>query len=197
MDQILPNLWLGTEQAARDVPQLQRHAITLVISIVNTRTRHKTAQAYAAANIALHHFEAVDCDVQDLSVIAPAVHLLITAQRDSSRATLVHCHLGKSRSAACVVYHLMQRGLDDEPQGRCGAGVCQVQATCHRHKCRLHTLVEDGTDVCILACSDCTGRACRATGTALAITLSSLHLVYTLARAVEADAVLGSRLSGL
>jgi hypothetical protein len=58
------------------VQQLLKRNIIMVISIMRTRTRANTVRQYAERGIAHHHFDAVDCEAQDLSFIAPAVHAL-------------------------------------------------------------------------------------------------------------------------
>ena len=48
-----------------------------------------------------------------LFVTASAVHALMSANRGSGRATLIHCQQGTSADAECVVHYSMRRGLDD------------------------------------------------------------------------------------
>ena len=118
MNQITAHLWLGDEHSARGVQQLTRRNITLVVSVMThahargRRSSTGSTRSSITTGIEHHHFDAVDCEVQDLCVIAPAVHALIDRQRTAATSGVqVHCYKGRSRSAACVVHHLMRPEL--------------------------------------------------------------------------------------
>lgn len=119
MDLIVPHLWLGNSVAAADIELLKCNQITCVISVLERHIPIKTLDEYIKAGIRHNMFSTlVDCEegVSELAKIAPTVQEMLSQHRRLGQSVLLHCQVGASRSAACMIYHLMHEGLDGEPQ---------------------------------------------------------------------------------
>ncbi len=109
MDQIRPDLWLGGLAVAKDVEQLVRKRITLVISVFNGTMPAKAARKYKEACIQHTVLFAHDHELQDMSKICEKAYDIYAAHSAQQLGgVLVHCHMGISRSVTVVLYILMK-----------------------------------------------------------------------------------------
>ena len=99
------SLWLGSEQAARRRNWLRARGITAVLNVTRD-----VANVFAAEPAFEYHN--LRCDDAESEAAALDAQLDAALARlsqwlDAGRHVLVHCHAGRSRSAAVVLAHLM------------------------------------------------------------------------------------------
>jgi hypothetical protein len=112
--QILPNLFLGSDTVARDLPLLRAHGVTHVVnaaSVACANYHEGLAAGLAYCTLPLNDAKSEDLVpfvVEALSFLAPALA--------AGGVGFVHCHQGVSRSASIVVAYLMAiSGLPERP----------------------------------------------------------------------------------
>ncbi|KAH0607280.1 uncharacterized protein H6S33_003268 [Morchella sextelata] len=110
LDEIYPNLWLGSLQAAESAEILQTCGITDIISITSHRPRIPSN-----LGITKTHFRLRDNTEADLLSILPECIRKIeevmsadTTPGGRERKVLVHCRMGISRSGGMVVAYAMK-----------------------------------------------------------------------------------------
>ncbi|WKY00124.1 hypothetical protein Q1695_014749 [Nippostrongylus brasiliensis] len=102
MNEIIPNLFLGSLRDATDVEQLKKNRIQYVVSVHDLSARHPAHEHLKVLRIQLS-----DCSSSDISSHFAATNQFIHAARLKQAAVLVHCLAGVSRSATVVAAYLI------------------------------------------------------------------------------------------
>jgi protein-tyrosine phosphatase len=110
LNEIVPGLYLGTDQAAQSKAMLSQHGITAVLSILDYTVNVPSDQVEKHKVISIEDYPDVD--------IGPATQeaiVFVTKQQAKNRNVLVHCQMGMSRSASVMV-GLVQEILQLTPE---------------------------------------------------------------------------------
>ncbi|KAK6741823.1 hypothetical protein RB195_009599 [Necator americanus] len=102
MNEIIPNLYLGSLRDATDVDQLKKHRIQYIVSVHDLTAHHP-----AHENLKVLKIQLSDCSSADISSHFATTNQFIHNARLKQAAVLVHCLAGVSRSATVVVAYLM------------------------------------------------------------------------------------------
>lgn len=102
MNEIIPNLYLGSLRDATDVEQLKKNRIQYVVSVHDLTARHPAHEHLKVLKIQLS-----DCSSSDISSHFATTNRFIHAARMKHAAVLVHCLAGVSRSATVVAAYLI------------------------------------------------------------------------------------------
>ncbi|KJH53150.1 dual specificity phosphatase, catalytic domain protein [Dictyocaulus viviparus] len=107
MNEIIPNLYLGSLRDAVDEAQLRKNEIQslslqYVVSVHDLSTQHPAHEQLKVLRIKLS-----DCPSVDISAHFAATNQFIHSARLEQAAVLVHCLAGISRSAAVVAAYLI------------------------------------------------------------------------------------------
>lgn len=100
-DMILPGLWLGSLESARNRHFLLRRGITHVLSIIECEA------SFFPELFTYKHISARDHDSEDLSAIFEEAIAFIDEGRQKG-GVVVHCAMGVSRSASLVIAYVMK-----------------------------------------------------------------------------------------
>ncbi|XP_067098406.1 dual specificity protein phosphatase 10 [Osmerus mordax] len=101
---ILPFLYLGNEQDAQDLHQLQRLNISFILNV----TTHLPLYHYDTGLFSYKRLPATDSNKQNLrQYFEEAFEFIEEAQR-AGQGLLIHCQAGVSRSATIVIAFLMK-----------------------------------------------------------------------------------------
>ncbi len=103
--EIKPYLFLTGFVGARNIEGLKSLGITLVISV--DEKPPDCLDRYANNDIQQVTVLLLDWVNENLIPVAKHVHEIICNVRDKGGKVLIHCVQGKSRSAACVIFHLL------------------------------------------------------------------------------------------
>lgn len=106
LSQVCDHICISGEDVARDVPLLYSRGVTAVLNVACDRAPSEVRRMYKAAGIECRHAPMVDGDVS-LADVCTEAHAALTRAKEQGAVMLVHCQLGKSRSVAVVVWHLM------------------------------------------------------------------------------------------
>jgi protein-tyrosine phosphatase len=106
MNKITNSIYLGSSQDAQHrKPQLKAAGITAILNVArdltNATTTHKEFEMY--------HIGVMDGGGNNSSMASAAL-LVLSALVVDGHTVLVHCHEGKSRSAALLAAYLTKRG---------------------------------------------------------------------------------------
>ncbi len=112
-DEILPGLWLGSVCAARDPAFLEKHNISIALSMASEwafEGEHHVTDFYHVPGLG----DSIDEDFDDAKF---AIGLGVRAVRlmrrwRPSQVVLVFCNMGVSRSASVVMAYLIKEGLN-------------------------------------------------------------------------------------
>ncbi|KAI5142498.1 Dual Specificity Phosphatase Dupd1 [Manis pentadactyla] len=109
VNEVWPRLYIGDEATALDRYRLQKAGFTHVLNAAHGRWNVDTGpDYYRGMAIEYHGVEADDLPTFDLSVFFyPAAAFIDTALRYDHNKILVHCAMGRSRSATLVLAYLM------------------------------------------------------------------------------------------
>ncbi|XP_012321722.2 dual specificity phosphatase 29 isoform X2 [Aotus nancymaae] len=109
VNEVWPKLYIGDEATALDRYRLQKAGFTHVLNAAHGRWNVDTGpDYYHDMDIQYHGVEAEDLPTFDLSVFFyPAAAFIDRALRDDHSKILVHCVMGRSRSATLVLAYLM------------------------------------------------------------------------------------------
>lgn len=101
---ILPNLYLGSLQQAKNVPLIGVFGINAVLNVCHDCD---TGAAHYGPSFSFLHVKMEDDDDFPIGSHLDACVAFITAAHKDGRTVLVHCQAGVSRSASVVLAHLM------------------------------------------------------------------------------------------
>ncbi|XP_060092694.1 dual specificity protein phosphatase 26-like [Heteronotia binoei] len=108
VDEVWPSLYLGNVVIAHDKKELQRLGITHILNAAHGAWGSQGCQDFYGREIHYHGIAAEDAPDFDLRVhFRPASEYIHKALSAPQGKILVHCILGKSRSAALVLAYLM------------------------------------------------------------------------------------------
>ncbi|KAJ1375057.1 hypothetical protein KIN20_038282 [Parelaphostrongylus tenuis] len=102
MDEILPNLYLGSLRDAVDAVQLKKNRIQCIVSVHDLTAHHPAHEHLKVLRIQLS-----DCSSVDISAHFSTTNQFIHNARLKQAAVLVHCLAGVSRSATVVAAYLI------------------------------------------------------------------------------------------
>ena len=106
MDEIIPNLWVGSIRSVSNVEALRKRNIHSVLSAM--RGRVNVSETFT-------HFQIQLDDNEDSDALAffPQCIAFIENELDAGRGVLVHCMAGMSRSATiCCAYLMYAKQVD-------------------------------------------------------------------------------------
>jgi hypothetical protein len=101
MHQILPRLFVGSDVAATDVPELKRYKIQAILNVDGPALCYTVPK-----NIVFLHYYIPDGQI----IPPPTLDLVlnfIDTQIKAGRNTLVHCAMGISRSPSLIIAYMM------------------------------------------------------------------------------------------
>ncbi|XP_075698964.1 dual specificity phosphatase 29-like [Rhinoderma darwinii] len=109
VNEVFPNLCIGDEKTALDRYGLEKNGFTHVLNAAHGRWNVDTgAEYYSDMDVEYYGVEATDLPSFDLSqFFYPAAEFIHTALNKSNTKVLVHCAMGRSRSASLVLAYLM------------------------------------------------------------------------------------------
>eukprot|EP01087_Luapelamoeba_hula_P015809 TRINITY_DN4776_c0_g1_i2.p1 TRINITY_DN4776_c0_g1~~TRINITY_DN4776_c0_g1_i2.p1 ORF type:complete len:203 (-),score=10.57 TRINITY_DN4776_c0_g1_i2:67-675(-) len=99
--EILPMLFLGSQDAAVNVEELDAKGVTHILNVA-TGIASAFPGRYTYKNV-----ELLDVDETDLLSSLPQCYEFINSARSSSVGVLVHCNAGVSRSASVIIAYLI------------------------------------------------------------------------------------------
>lgn len=104
MHQLTPTIYLGNFIDACRIGQLRENRIKRVLSVINHEMPDAVKKLYRDNGIEHYAFLVHDRPSQDLiPYLEPCYSIL-----SDNVKTLVHCHMGISRSASIVIYYMMR-----------------------------------------------------------------------------------------
>ncbi|KAI1897719.1 hypothetical protein AGOR_G00086170 [Albula goreensis] len=101
---ILPFLFLGNEQDAQDLDQMQRMNIGYVLNV----TTHLPLFHYERGLLSYKRLPATDSNKQNLRQYFEEAFEFIEEAQQAGQGLLIHCQAGVSRSATIVIAYLMK-----------------------------------------------------------------------------------------
>ncbi|MDB4769325.1 dual specificity protein phosphatase family protein [bacterium] len=105
MSEITPQLFLGNENNARNLPWLRSKGITHIVNI------SQEVPNYFPGKFGYLNFKIDDIpsEANNLAKNLYQISLFIDSVINSGGKVLVHCRAGVSRSASVVIYYLMKK----------------------------------------------------------------------------------------
>ncbi|TPX32544.1 hypothetical protein SmJEL517_g04396 [Synchytrium microbalum] len=107
MQEILPGLWLGPIQSAKNVQALKEHGITHVVCIRDSGEKH-IVRPFFPTDFIYYEIEVSDSPMQNLIPYFPDAKKFIGNALNQGGRVFVHCNGGISRSPAFVVAFVME-----------------------------------------------------------------------------------------
>jgi diacylglycerol kinase (ATP) len=110
MNQITENIYLGSSASARDKNEIKQNGITAILNVA-----FDLADVFSWNDkLIIAHCGLIDGPGNPLSFYHAGLSML-KGLLEQGHKVLVHCHMGRSRSAFIVVAHLTQ--IDPEQRG--------------------------------------------------------------------------------
>ncbi|KAL3440203.1 protein-tyrosine phosphatase-like protein [Aspergillus insuetus] len=109
---ILPSfLYMASASAASSIEFLQRHEITIIISVGKTPSRKYSSieTGHGPRSIIYHRLGLEDKEDADITKCVEAACIILDEASASNRRVLVHCSAAISRSPAVVAGYLIRR----------------------------------------------------------------------------------------
>lgn len=109
VNEVWPNLYIGDEKTALDRYSLEKAGFTHILNAAHGERNVNTgAEYYQDMSVEYHGVEADDLPTFDLSqFFYSASKFIDNALQDERNKVLVHCAMGRSRSATLVLAYLM------------------------------------------------------------------------------------------
>ncbi|XP_075466452.1 dual specificity protein phosphatase 13A-like [Ascaphus truei] len=108
VDQVFPNLYLGDVVIASDKAKLQKMGITHILNVAHASWECSEDDIVYGEEIQYHGITAEDCPEFNISgFLRPGARFIHKALNTPNGKVLVHCVMGKSRSATLVLAYLM------------------------------------------------------------------------------------------
>lgn len=107
MDEIVPGLWLGSQEAADDLATLDRVGVKHIITVRECGHRRRVYPDRIR-----HTFYELDDEwYAPIGLLFRQTSRIIATARERKEPILVHCHAGISRSATLVAAYLLDVGV--------------------------------------------------------------------------------------
>ncbi|KAG8434961.1 hypothetical protein GDO86_013066 [Hymenochirus boettgeri] len=109
VNEVWPNLYIGDEKTALDRYSLEKNGFTHILNAAHGRWNIDTGpEYYSDITVEYYGVEAEDLPRFNLSpFFYPASEFIHNALNSSNSKVLVHCAMGRSRSASLVLAYLM------------------------------------------------------------------------------------------
>ncbi|XP_063291432.1 dual specificity phosphatase 29-like [Pelobates fuscus] len=108
VDQVFPNLYLGDVVIAEDKSKLKKMGITHILNVAHSAWECKGDDIVYGPYIQYYGITAEDCPEFKISTfLRPGAQFIHEALSTPNGKILVHCVMGKSRSATLVLAYLM------------------------------------------------------------------------------------------
>ncbi|XP_053548115.1 dual specificity phosphatase 29 [Bombina bombina] len=109
VNEVWPNLYIGDEKTALDRYGLEQSSFTHILNAAHGRWNVDTGpEYYSEMSVEYYGVEAEDLPSFNLSqFFYPAAEFIHNALSSSDNKVLVHCAMGRSRSASLVLAYLM------------------------------------------------------------------------------------------
>lgn len=106
MDQILPGLWLGSQDAADDIQTLNRLNIKHILSLREQNVKDEILKNQIHS--INYRIWIEDDEDQDISQYFDWSFSIIDNILKTNQSILIHCHAGISRSASIVIAYIIR-----------------------------------------------------------------------------------------
>ncbi|XP_075466439.1 dual specificity phosphatase 29 [Ascaphus truei] len=109
VNEVYPNLYIGDEKTALDRDSLEKAGFTHIVNAAHGRWNVDTGEDYYSdMTVEYYGVEADDLPRFNLSqFFYPSAQFICTALSNPNSKVLVHCAMGRSRSASLVLAYLM------------------------------------------------------------------------------------------
>jgi protein-tyrosine phosphatase len=104
IQEVYPNVWIGSENGARNLKEIKKNNITHVLNItIEANNFFPDLLQYFNIRIA----DAIDVDILESGILEQCLNIIDETLQNNGRI-LVHCQAGMSRSGSIVIAFLMK-----------------------------------------------------------------------------------------